>query len=141
MKSMLKSSKIFLRAVEPSDLEILLAWENNPEFWRFSSTLTPFSKELLEQYVFAAQDIYAVKQIRLMIGENESGATIGAVDLFEFDPRHQRAGIGILIDENFRKKGCALDALLLIKNYALNVVGMRNLFASIRADNTASIAL
>jgi diamine N-acetyltransferase len=141
MKSILKSNKIFLRAVEPTDLEILLSWENNPEFWRVSNTLTPFSKELLAQYVSAAQDIYAVKQIRLMIGEVESGETVGAVDLFDFEPRHQRAGVGILIDEKFRKKGCASDALNLTKEYALNVVGIRNLFANILTDNNASIAL
>ena len=141
MKNTLKSDKIFLRAVEPTDLDLLLTWENNPEYWRVSNTLTPFSKELLEQYVYAAQDIYAVKQIRLMIGETSSGKAVGAVDLFDFEPRHQRAGVGILIDAEFRRKGCAHDALLLVKNYALNVVGIRNLFATILADNPASIAL
>ena len=141
MTSTLKSDKIFLRAVEPTDLEILLAWENDPAYWRVSQTLTPFSKELLAQYVNSAQDIYGLKQIRLMIGDIPSGQTVGAIDLFEFDPRHQRAGVGILIDETFRKKGCASDALLLIKNYALNVVGIRNLFATILEDNKASIAL
>ncbi|MBI3133286.1 MAG: GNAT family N-acetyltransferase [Bacteroidetes bacterium] len=138
---MLKSSKIFLRAVEPADLDCLLAWENNPEYWRVSNTLTPFSKELIHQYVHSAQDIYAVRQIRLMIEETASGKTVGAIDLFDFEPRHQRAGVGILIDEKYRKKGYASDALKLVKEYALNVVGIRNLFAVILADNKASIAL
>lgn len=141
MKSILKSDKVSLRAVEPTDLEILLRWENNPEYWRVSNTLTPFSKELLEQYVNSAQDIYTVKQIRLMIDETESGKTVGAIDIFDFEPRHQHAGTGILIDADFRKKGYAQAAIQLTKKYALNVVGIRNLSANILEDNEASIRL
>lgn len=141
MKSILKSNKISLRAVEPTDLDILMQWENNPEFWHVSNTLTPFSKELLEHYVHSAQDIYAVKQIRLMIDELASHKTVGAIDLFDFDPRHQHAGVGILIDPDFRKKGFAADAIVLIKKYARDIVGIRNLSATIIEDNKASIQL
>lgn len=141
MKSILKNDSVFLRAVEPTDLERLLAWENNTGYWQVSHTLTPFSKELLQQYVYAAQDIYAVKQIRLMIGDSPTGETVGAIDLFDFEPRHQRAGVGILIDENFRNAGRGKQALELLKSYALEVVGIRNLFATILANNAASLAL
>lgn len=141
MKSILKSDKISLRAVEPTDLAILLTWENDPDYWAVTNTLTPFSKELLDLYVHSAQDIYALKQIRLMIDENASGKTVGAIDLFDFDPRHQHAGIGILIDVNFRKKGFAIDAIELVKKYALDIVGIRNLSATILEDNEASIQL
>lgn len=141
MKSILKSNKISLRAVEPTDLDILMQWENNPDFWPVSNTLTPFSKELLDQYVHSAQDIYAVKQIRLMINEIATQKTVGAIDLFDFDPRHQHAGVGILIDPDFRKKGFALDAIELVKKYARDIVGIRNLSATIIEDNQASIQL
>jgi diamine N-acetyltransferase len=141
MKSILKSNKISLRAVEPTDLDILMQWENNPEFWPVSNTLTPFSKELLEHYIHSAQDIYAVKQIRLMIDELASHKTVGAIDLFDFDPRHQHAGVGILIDPDFRKNGFALDAIELVKKYARDIVGIRNLSATIIEDNQASIQL
>lgn len=141
MKSILKSNKISLRAVEPTDLDLLMLWENNPEFWPVSNTLSPFSKELLDHYVHSAQDIYAVKQIRLMINENSSGNTVGAIDLFDFDPRHQHAGVGILIDPDFRKNGFALDAIELVKKYARDIVGIRNISATIIEDNQASIQL
>ncbi len=141
MKSILKSNKISLRAVEPTDLDLLMLWENNPEFWPVSNTLSPFSKELLDHYVHSAQDIYAVKQIRLMINENSSGSTVGAIDLFDFDPRHQHAGVGILIDPDFRKNGFALDAIELVKKYARDIVGIRNISATIIEDNQASIQL
>lgn len=141
MKSMLKSDKISIRAVEPTDLSLLLLWENDSAYWSVSNTLTPFSKELIDLYVHSAQDIYSVKQIRLMIDEIKTGKTVGAIDLFDFDPRHQHAGIGILIDSDFRKNGFASDAIELVKKYARDIVGIRNLSATILEDNQASIRL
>ncbi|MBL7900143.1 MAG: GNAT family N-acetyltransferase [Crocinitomicaceae bacterium] len=141
MKNMLKGDKIFLRALEPTDFDTLLKWENDSQYWPVSNTLTPFSKHLLHQYVNSAQDIYTVKQIRLIIVETTSGLSAGAIDLFDFNPRHQHTGVGILVDDKFRRKGYALEAVSLIKNYALNTVGIRNLTATITSDNPSSISL
>ena len=30
--------------------------------------------------------------------------TVGAVDLYDFDPRNKRAGVGIVVDENYEDK-------------------------------------
>jgi len=38
---------IRLRALEPEDLEILYAWENDMNIWHLSNTLIPFSKSTL----------------------------------------------------------------------------------------------
>lgn len=141
MKNCLQNGNIKLRALEPDDLDLILHWENNPEYWRVSDTLTPFSKDIIQQYVNAAQDIFAVKQVRLMIDDTDIQKTIGAIDLFDFDPRHQHAGTGILIDTPYRKNGAASKALNLLKTYARDVVGIRNLTARIHDDNLASIRL
>ena len=138
MKSMLKGSSIYLRTLEPSDFESLLSWENNPENWRVSETRVPFSKELILQYVNSAQDLLAVKQIRLMICLQSTNEPIGSVDLFDYEPIHQRMGVGILIVENMRGKGYGLEALELTSEYALNGVGIRNLYCNILGDNQAS---
>jgi len=43
-----------------------------------------------------------------MIDHIEDKITIGTIDIFEFDPFHKRAGIGILIgNESYRRKGYA----------------------------------
>ena len=141
MKNCLQNGNIKLRALEPDDLDLILHWENNPEYWRVSNTLTPFSKDLIQHYVLTAQDIYAVKQLRLMIDDITIQKTIGAIDLFDFDPKHQYAGIGILIDTPYRKNGSASQALNLLKVYARDVIGIRNLTARIHEDNLPSIML
>lgn len=135
---MLSGSKINLRPVEPWDVDKLLEWENDSRNWRVSNTLVPYSKELIMRYIENAQDIFAAKQVRFIITEKDSLVPIGSIDMFEFEPLHQRAGVGILIEEGSRGKGYAIEALTLIEEYALSTVGIRNLFCNILEDNVES---
>jgi diamine N-acetyltransferase len=142
MNEQLVHGNIILRPVEPEDVDVLYQWENNMEIWELSNTRAPFSKYVLNQYIMdSAKDIYETKQLRLII-ENQDKKPVGAVDLFDFDPYHQRAGVGILIhDEDDRRKGYALDALHALANYALSTLGLRQIYANIGAGNTKSILL
>ena len=77
-----------------------------------------------------------------MMIEDSTGCAVGAVDLFDFDPFHQRAGIGILIyNKKNQGKGLATDALRLMALYATEVLGLHQLYANITVDNQASIHL
>ena len=142
MNKELTYGKITLRALEPEDIELMYLWENSLEIWEVSNTKTPFSKYILTQYLKeSARDIYETKQLRLII-QSGNKKPVGAVDLFDFEPYHLRAGVGILIhNTNDRNKGYALDALLALSDYALNILGLKQLYANIAADNRASIQL
>ncbi|MBC8147959.1 MAG: GNAT family N-acetyltransferase [Bacteroidetes bacterium] len=136
--------KILLRALEPSDVDLLYKWENDQAIWKVSNTIIPFSKFMLEQYVISAdQDIYTTKQLRLMIDLKESivDKTIGSIDLFDFDPNNQRAGIAILITRENRNKGYASEALELLINYAFNTLNLHQLYCNIDVDNKVSLKL
>jgi diamine N-acetyltransferase len=141
----MKGSKVSLRALEPDDIEILYKWENNRSIWHLSNNISPLSRFTLEQYVLnAGQDIFATRQMRLMIDllNPENGVkSIGSIDLFEFEPAHQRAGVGILILEGFRGKGYASESLELLINYAFETLQLHQLFANISTDNLESIRL
>lgn len=67
--------------------------------------------------------------------------TIGSIDLFDFDPFHKRAGIGILIDEPFRRKGFALEALSLLTEYCFHTLNLHQIYCTIGDDNSESIKL
>lgn len=138
-------SKIILRALEPDDVDILYMCENNRSIWHLSNNISPLSRFTLEQYVMSAgQDIYATHQMRMMIDlrNPENGVkTIGSIDLFEFEPAHQRAGVGILILEEFRGKGYASESLEILINYAFETLQLHQLFANISTDNLESIHL
>jgi diamine N-acetyltransferase len=140
MSNMLRNDRIYLRTIEPSDIDLLLKWENDPANWSVSGTTVPFSRHLMEQYIQSAQDIFAVRQLRMMISLPD-GTTIGAVDLFEFEPTHLRAGVGILIDEPYRKKGLASEALSLLEVYCTDHLRLRNLWCNILETNAGSAAL
>jgi diamine N-acetyltransferase len=141
---MLKSKNIELRALEPSDVDLLYQWENNEELWHVSNTITPFSRFVLEQYVMNShQDIYATKQLRLMIDRNVNGKkiTIGSIDLFDFDPINKKAGMGIMIVEKEQKKGFASEALALMIEYCFKTLNLHQVYCNIAADNKASFNL
>ncbi len=139
---MLKSEKITLRALEPQDLNILFNWENDTRYWVVSNTFAPYSKHILLKYLENAHlDIYEAKQLRLVI-ELENRKPIGLIDLFEFDPFHMRAGVGILIaDEKEQGKGYASEALKLLIEYSFERLQLKQLYCNITSDNVRSINL
>jgi len=63
------------------------------------------------------------------------------IDLFDFNPQHQRVGVGILILPKFRNKGYSNEALELIIDYAFEYLNVHQIFANITSDNFKSIAL
>ncbi|MEE3999414.1 GNAT family protein [Tenacibaculum sp. FZY0031] len=138
----LTGTHIKLRALEPEDLEFLFQIENNESFWEVSHTQTPFSKFLLKQYLENAHlDIYEAKQLRLVIDDKVTGKSIGMIDLFDFNPQHKRAGIGILIHPDFQQKGFASEAIQLLINYCFTHLHLHQLYANITNDNTNSLHL
>ncbi len=139
---LLLGERIRLRALEPQDVATLYQWENDTAIWVASNTQVPFSKFVLEQYVAASHlDLHTNKQLRLMITTKE-GLDVGAIDLFDFDSQHQRAGIGILVAEKMdRGKGYATEALNLLIQYCFTQLHLHQLYCNITIDNEASIQL
>ncbi|WP_438977922.1 GNAT family N-acetyltransferase [Polaribacter sp.] len=138
----LLGKNIKLRALEKEDLDFLYQIENNESFWQVSHTQTPFSKYMLKLYLENAHlDIYQAKQLRLIIEENSTNLQVGMIDLFDFNPKHKRAGIGILIHPDFQEKGYAFEALSLLINYTFTHLDLHQLYANITDDNNKSISL
>jgi diamine N-acetyltransferase len=137
----LKTERTGLRALEPTDLEFLYSLENDVRVWHVGNTLTPYSKFVLEQYLEnATLDIYTVKQLRLVIC-NSNHESVGAIDLFDFDPLHKRAGIGVVIAIGHREKGHASDALSLLLTYCKQVLVLHQVYCSVTASNQSSLNL
>ena len=139
----LKGKNIYLRALEPEDLEFIYAIENDESIWEVSNTQTPYSRFLIRQYLENAhQDIYEAKQLRLVICKNQDFEAIGLIDLFDFDPRNSRAGVGILIkDSENRNSGIGSEALDLLIHYSFTTLNLHQLYANIDLENEVSLAL
>lgn len=140
---MLESGTHRLRAVEPGDLDRLMVWENDSTTWWLGSVTAPFSRALLERYIESGVDIYADRQIRFMLDfrDGKNWKTVGAIDLYDFDPRNLRAGVGVITDPAFRRKGHAAAGLQLLKNYGFKHLGLHQLYAEVPASHEASVKL
>jgi len=144
MKNLYPENEIVkLRALEFSDINLLFQWENDGTLWELSNTLTPFSKHVLEKYIENSHlSIYETNQFRFMIESKKEAKTIGAIDLFDFEPHHSKAGIGILIhNQEDRKKKYATNALEILIKYCFEVLNLHQLYCNIEIDNIASIHL
>ena len=141
-RTALQGPTVRLRAVEPDDVEIMYLWENDPEVWRVSGTLAPFSRHALMKFVEELHsDVYRTRQLRLII-ENPEGKAAGTLDLFELDPLNRRAGVGILVyDKSERCRGYASEALGLLEGYARRTLGLHQLWCEVDAANAASLRL
>ena len=143
--SILTGPNLRLRALEPGDVDLLYAWENDTAIWNVSNTLTPFSKFQLEEYVLNSQnDIFTARQLRLIVvltKSDEGEMPVGTIDLFDFDPFHLRAGVGILVREPYRKNGFALEALQILIRYAFTSLRLHQIFCNISPENASSIRL
>lgn len=138
----LSGKNITLRALEPEDLAFLFASENNESLWQVSHTQTPFSKFILTQYLENAHlDIFEAKQLRLIIEEKRSKKPVGMIDLFDYNPQHKRAGIGIYVDQKYQQQGLASESLQLLIKYSFTHLQLHQLYANIGQENTKSISL
>ena len=132
-----------LRAVEPADVDAMYVWENDVDMWRVSASIAPCSRHALVELVESMRyDIYAARQLRLIIESKESGLAVGAVDLYDFDPQNLNAGVGILVyDRELRGRGIASEALQMVERYGREVLHLHQLWCCVGADNGASLAL
>ena len=136
----LQGEKVYLRAVEPEDLDFVHEIENNENFWEISATQSPYSKFLIRQYIENAhRDIYDIKQLRLVIC-TKRGRAVGLIDVFDLEPRDKRAAIGILIaNKKDRRKGFGSESLSLLCNYCFTHLGLHQVYANVTANNKDSM--
>ena len=128
-----------LRKIEPSDLPFLYQWENDAASWADGNNHNPLSQQDLRDYIVSTTgDIYKDGQLRLII---EDEATIGCIDLFDFDPRNRRAALGMYVAPEYRGKGVGKQALEQLEAYAFKHLNLRVLYAIIATNNISCSAL
>jgi diamine N-acetyltransferase len=96
---------------------------------------------LLNQFIREQQqDIFQVRQKRFVIS-NQDKILLGCIDLFDFEPLHRRAGVGLYLLQEYRNKGIGSKALGLLAEYAKNILQLKTLYANIAIENMASKSL
>ena len=116
----IKNDIVTLRIAESHDAELIYRWENDMDVWRDSETRVPFSRLQIEEFLLNNNDLMSMKQLRLMIEDTKNGAQVGCIDIYDYDEFNSRAGFGILIDEKYRGKNYAKNAISLLREYCFN---------------------
>lgn len=133
--------EVRLRAMEPEDLDLIYAMENDEDQWPAGRTNVPYSRYVLHDYIASAtNDIYADGQVRMVI-EAADGKVVGLVDLVDFSAQHLRAEISIVVLRDCRRQGYAAAALRKVASYALRILHLHQLYAVVGEGNAASLAL
>lgn len=145
--------------MEPEDIDAIYRWENDPSVWIDSASHQPFSRHALASFIEenSGADIYSCRQLRLIAekeeiikGENSNFEgkdtfcrhySVGCVDLFDFDPYHKRAGLGIIVDRCFRQQGIGFQIVNVVEEFARLHLTLHQLHCTISVDNVASLAL
>lgn len=133
---------IILRPLEPEDLDVLYSIENDVELWSVGCTSAPYSRYLLHDYIASSTcDIYADKQVRLMAETTGGGDVVGIIDITNYEPRHNRAELGMVVRREYRHMGYGRMMVEKIKEYARDVVHIHQLYAVVDTANSASLQL
>lgn len=133
--------EVKLRALEPEDIDAIYAWENDQESWQDGLTRMPFSRHALSQYIAESSllDIHTSKQLRLVAVEG--GEAVGCVDLYDYEPFSQRAGIGIVVNKELRHQGYGKALLDALEDYCSRHLMLHQLYCTVSEDNIASLRL
>ena len=137
----LQNEDVTLRAIEPEDIELLFELENDTDLWKYSNRSQPYSKHLLKNYITNAhKHILEFRQIKFTI-TIDNNQPIGFVDLFDYEPLHRRAAVGLVVHKENRERGYGTGALQLMDFYAKKHLQLHQLYAHIAEENKASIKL
>ncbi len=132
--------KITLRAPEPSDLDSLYLWENEPSIRRYGAATAPYSRIMLWEYINNYDaDPFRAGQARFIITADDTA--VGTVDLYNVDKKNRRAFVGIMVDPTRRGEGIAAAALEELKSYSCESLGLHQLGAVVPAPNKLSLEL
>ena len=142
MEKLLSNSTITLRAIEPTDLDLLYRRENDTDLWAVTNTHAPYSRQMLWQYLQSyTGDIYASQEVRFVVTLTGTGEAVGLLELMHFDPLNNRAELGLCIFGEYRGKGYGRQALRLIEGYAARHIGLKQIYVMIQLSNADCLAL
>ena len=131
-----------LRAPEPSDIDFIYRWENDPALWHNSLTPPLTSRQQIWEYVHSfTGDIARDGSLRLMIQPAGSTEPAGTIDICDFNRRGNAAFVSIYVDASLRGRHIGTEALAQALTLAREALGIGTLAALIRTDNPASAAI
>jgi RimJ/RimL family protein N-acetyltransferase len=128
--------RVYLRALEISDVDNLIKWRNDLEVTSSLGGNTFFVSSLRETEWIKNATLNDDKNIRLAICLNENDKYIGNVNLTSINWINRSAEFSIMIgDKSQWGKGLGKEATFLILKYAFEEVNLNRIYLTVRNDN------
>ncbi len=131
---------MLIRPLKKTDIDFLFLIENDPVYMEFGTPHTPFSKNLLKNFIdHSAVSLLESGQFRYVLEDEHH--LVGFLDLFDFEKASFTASVGILVTLPFRRKLLAYKALQKLELMAATQWGLKYLLANVATDNEPSLQL
>lgn len=138
-------SNLYLRAVEPEDADWLFECDNDPECRIWTDYVAPLSRQQLLEYALTYDaDPFRSRQLRLVAeirDPDNTGHSLGIVDIYDIDQKNQRAFIGIYIIPQMRRMGYGTRVMAETIDYAKRFLALKKMVAKVSVHNGEAIKL
>jgi diamine N-acetyltransferase len=132
------NKNVSIRVINVSDFELLKQIELDVSNKKYSDLNEQLNEDVLFSFINSNHDIYSHNQLKFTILENNKRA--GFVDLYEVDFKKNRAGIGIIILPEYRRRHIATSAINEVIKWS-NKIGISHYFAEVEKSNISSLHL
>lgn len=131
---------VYLRALEPSDVDRTRMWHNDPRL--YDTLVSPFRyvSQAAEGEWLHSKTAYSQTEIQLAICLKEGERHIGNIHLTDIDWVARHGYLGIFIGETqYQSKGYGQQALRLMLRHAFTDLGLHRVYLTVLDDNPRAI--
>jgi RimJ/RimL family protein N-acetyltransferase len=134
--------RVYLRSLEPTDVDNLIIWHNDPEVTSSLGGNTFFVSKLREIEWLKDASLNDKTNIRLAICLKEDNKYIGNINLTSVNWINRSAEYSIMLGDKIEwNKGYGSEATQLILKYAFEELNLNRVYLTVRTDNIAAIKM
>ena len=140
----LLTERLSIQPLAMADLESFVTYRRDPDIARFQSWDTSYSHSQAEELIQSQNGVLLPEKgdwLQLGIHLGVSGELIGDLAIHRLDTESLEFEIGFTLARQFQGNGYAREALLALRDYLINEVGITKLEASTDRRNIDSIKL
>jgi RimJ/RimL family protein N-acetyltransferase len=138
------TERLSIQPLTIADLETFVEYRQDPEVARYQSWDTSYSHSQAEELIQSQNGVLLPEKgdwLQLGIHLGVSGELIGDLAIHRLDTESLEFEIGFTLARQFQGNGYAREALLALRDYLINEVGITKLEASTDRRNLSSIKL
>ena len=138
------TERLSIQPLALADLETFVEYRQDPEVARFQSWDTSYSHSQAEELIQSQNGVLLPEKgnwLQLGIHLGVSGELIGDLAIHRLDTESLEFEIGFTLARQFQGHGYAREALLALRDYLINEVGITKLEASTDRRTLSSIKL